>query len=361
MSLDPVPLLETLLEHPSPTGDVADARRALAEALDGAGLDPWTDEAGNLRAQVGSEGPRVLLCGHLDTVPGGPEVRREDGWLWGRGAVDAKGPLAVLASALPGLARGGDLEVCFAAVPDEEGASAGARHLVGSLEDVDAAVVGEPNRARGFALGYRGRIGLEATAQAPPRHPAGPIPTAADRLHAWWSDVRSRALEAAPEEGPLFRRAGPTLLEVEARRGSQADEARLEAAVRTPPGFPGEAFRSGIREAAGEGVSVEVAAAEEPVELDPRHPLAAAFRAGIRAQRLEPRPVRKTGTCDLNVLAPGLDVPGVAYGPGEARFDHRPDERVRLEEVRQAGEVLPAALDRWARRRERAEPTGTPG
>ena len=40
-----------------------------------------------------------MLLGHIDTVPGRVPVRREGGRLYGRGAVDAKGPLACFVAA----------------------------------------------------------------------------------------------------------------------------------------------------------------------------------------------------------------------------------------------------------------------
>lgn len=351
--LGAVPLLRDLVRAPSPTGAVEPARRVLREHLEAADLDPREDEAGNLRARAGAGDRRVVLCGHLDTVPGGPTVREEDGWLWGRGSVDAKGPLAVLAAALDRLRDHPDLDLRFAAVPDEEGTSAGARHLARDLGAAEAVVVGEPNRARGYALGYRGNLRLEAEALAEPRHPAGPEPTAADRLHAWWAQVRDICQDESPEDSDrLFRQASPTLLSLETDRVKGRERARLEATVRTPSGLAPADLAPALEEDA-DGVEVRVRGREPPVETSPRAPVPAAFRAAIRHQGLDPRPVRKTGTCDLNVLAPALEAPGVAYGPGDSALDHTPDERVRLEEVRQAEAVLPEALDRLPERLDR--------
>ena len=60
-----------------------------------------TDEAGNVAAEVGrGEGSRtVLLCGHMDTVPGNLPVRVKDGRVFGRGAVDAKSALCAMIAA----------------------------------------------------------------------------------------------------------------------------------------------------------------------------------------------------------------------------------------------------------------------
>ena len=49
---------------------------------------------------VKGNGPtKIVLLGHIDTVPGEIPVRVEDGVLHGRGSVDAKGPLATFVAA----------------------------------------------------------------------------------------------------------------------------------------------------------------------------------------------------------------------------------------------------------------------
>ena len=75
--------------------------------------------------------PCILLCGHMDTVPGQVPVRIEDGYIYGRGASDAKSPLIAMllaASEFP-KQRG---TVIFAGVVDEEGNATGIKQLVKS-------------------------------------------------------------------------------------------------------------------------------------------------------------------------------------------------------------------------------------
>src|SRR5208282_2355386 len=58
-----------------------------------------TDKAGNAIGEVGSGHPHVLLCGHMDTVPGFLKVRVEGERVYGRGAADAKSPMCAMISA----------------------------------------------------------------------------------------------------------------------------------------------------------------------------------------------------------------------------------------------------------------------
>src|SRR5216683_6349839 len=85
------------------------------------------DEAGNAVGEIG-DGPRhVVLLGHIDTVPGEIPVHVEGDELVGRGAVDAKGPLAAFVAAASQPVVGVRVTV-VGAVEEESPTSAGARH-----------------------------------------------------------------------------------------------------------------------------------------------------------------------------------------------------------------------------------------
>ena len=61
-------------------------------------------------------------------------------------------------------------------------------------------------------------------------------------------------------------------------------------------------------------------------------------------QHAQPGFVVKTGTSDMNVVAPIWGCPIVAYGPGDSALDHTPNEHLALDEYWQAIGVLEAAL-----------------
>ncbi|WP_125920050.1 M20/M25/M40 family metallo-hydrolase, partial [Haloparvum sedimenti] len=122
-------LLYDLVSIPSPSGEEAAAAERLQEFFAANGREAWIDEVGNVRAPADDS---VLLTSHVDTVPGDipvavkpAEAYEEDGpALWGRGTVDATGPLVAMAVAA--VATG----VSFVGVVGEETDSRGARHLV---------------------------------------------------------------------------------------------------------------------------------------------------------------------------------------------------------------------------------------
>ncbi|MGP0052373.1 MAG: acetyl-lysine deacetylase, partial [Solirubrobacteraceae bacterium] len=56
----------------------------------------------------------------------------------------------------------------------------------------------------------------------------------------------------------------------------------------------------------------------------------------------------KTGTADLNIIAPHWPVPLAVYGPGDSRLDHTAGEHIDLVEYALAIDVLRHALERVA-------------
>ena len=79
-------------------------------------------------------------------------------------------------------------------------------------------------------------------------------------------------------------------------------------------------------------------------ECQKNTPLVRAMLRGIRSQGGTPGFVYKTGTADLNIVAPAWGCPALVYGPGDSAYDHTPDEQLRLAEFAQAVKVLAAGL-----------------
>ena len=144
----------------NPPGREAECARFVAEELAAVGYAVERDEFEPGRANVvgrleNGPGPVFAFNAHMDVVPAGdgwtgdPFTLRADGdRLIGRGACDAKGPLAAMIEALAILAAdratwSGTLLGVF--VADEEVASRGARHYAQAHPRVDLVVVGEPS------------------------------------------------------------------------------------------------------------------------------------------------------------------------------------------------------------------------
>ncbi|MDI7278098.1 MAG: M20/M25/M40 family metallo-hydrolase, partial [Anaerolineae bacterium] len=96
---DAVELLRAMVSIPSPSGEEEELAGFLVRAMVARGFRAWTDEAGNAIGELGDGPEEILLLGHMDTVAGAVPVEIVDGALYGRGAVDAKGPLAAFIEA----------------------------------------------------------------------------------------------------------------------------------------------------------------------------------------------------------------------------------------------------------------------
>ncbi|HRQ72595.1 MAG TPA: M20/M25/M40 family metallo-hydrolase, partial [Phycisphaerales bacterium] len=73
-------------------------------------------------------------------------------------------------------------------------------------------------------------------------------------------------------------------------------------------------------------------------------PVVRALNAGVRALGARPRLLLKTGTSDMNVVAPAWRCPIAAYGPGDSSLDHTPDEHVEIDAFVRSIRVLTHAL-----------------
>jgi LysW-gamma-L-lysine carboxypeptidase len=90
--------------------------------------------------------------------------------------------------------------------------------------------------------------------------------------------------------------------------------------------------------------------AELPWRGDRQNVLVRSFIHAIRSSDsgVQPGFVVKTGTSDMNVVAPLWKCPIVAYGPGDSSLDHTPQEHVSLDEYWRAILVLERALQSYA-------------
>jgi LysW-gamma-L-lysine carboxypeptidase len=333
-------LLERLVATPSPSGDERAAAEVVVEFFEAHDREVFVDDVGNVRAPADDS---VLLTSHVDTVPGDIPVRVEEGdgvpTLWGRGSVDAKGPLTAMAVAA---VRTG---VSFVGVVGEEVDSRGARFLVEDREAPDAVVNGEPSGVDGITLGYRGILAGTYVATSKSGHTSRPENNAIQDAIEWWSAVEAE-FENDPYE-PVFEQvtAKPVSVEGGTSEDGLSVEATMDVQLRVPPSMTcGEVHE--IADGYLESGHVNWHDSVRPTMASPRNDLARAFRVAVRGVDLEPRLLRKTGTADVNVYAGAWDCPMVTYGPGDSDLDHAPDERLPLPDLDRATAVLETAVGR---------------
>jgi [amino group carrier protein]-lysine/ornithine hydrolase len=341
-----IELLEEMLAIPSPSTQERALGQWLVSRLRGMGFAARRDEVGNVIAFWGS-GPReVLLLGHMDTVPGFIPVRREGHRLFGRGAVDAKGPLAAAITAVARQPAGAACRFTIIGAVEEEGSSRGARHLV-NRRPPDQLVILEPSGWDAVTLGYKGSLKVRYRLSQPMGHGAGPNESAADRAIAFVRRLQDHAAEQSDGRGS-FDRLDARVLRFHADHDGFRDTAAMTVGFRLPLMFDVPALQQQL-EGWAEGAELRFEYADAAVRAEKNTPVVRAFIKGIRDTGGTPRFKMKTGTSDMNILAPVWGCPALAYGPGDSKLDHTPEEAMDLEDFARGVNVLTAALSHLAR------------
>ena len=335
-----------LVEIYSPSGQEAGAVNWLVTHMQSLGfINAFVDEAGNAVGTMGEGEHQIVLLGHIDTVPGEIPVRIEDGVLHGRGAVDAKGPLASFVDAAAAVGTIPGIQIIVIGAVDEERDSTGARFIVDQYQP-DFAIIGEPSQWNRVTLGYKGTAWAEITVRRSIEHTAGRGESAPEAAVSIWNALLRWVGEFNSDRNRVFDQVLPTL------RGFSSDEdgfegrASLRIGVRLPedlnPPEWYEILRAVASAAGGEvtphGFHISAYRAEKNSHL------VRAFLRGIRYEGGKPGFVIKTGTADLNIVAPIWGCQAVAYGPGDSSLDHTPLEHLHLEEYHQAVGVLKNVL-----------------
>lgn len=373
-----------LIAAPSinPPGDERAAVAVASEYLRARGIEDLEvagalPERPNLLARLpGREpGPRLLLCGHLDTKPVGDrgewssdpfEASIRDGRLYGLGACDMKGGVAAIIAAAGRIAAAGGPErgeLTLALTCDEEGGSSyGAYWLANEgLLEADAAIIPE---AAGIdrdwellALGCRGGVLFRIDLTGATGHTAladrdgGTSATlAAGRL----VDRLDREFRKLPG---LAVNIGATL-EGGTAYGVVAGTASIRCDVRLPEETtPEQAYAlvdEVIAELVRESPEVTARVSDDEIEGAPyRVTSVAADSAVAVACREAMAEVLGPGAADEGLFPAATDslfIQGIAgiptmpaFGPGRLREAHRPDEYVSVASLTAAPLLLEAA------------------
>ena len=178
----------------------------------------------------------------------------------------------------------------------------------------------------------------------PSSHSAGPEPTAPELAFAFWQRLQDWLTGHNGDAALGFTTLDATLRSFDSASDGMTGTAMLEATFRLPPGTTLAWVREQVSALAGD-VALDWQENAEAYRTDKRSPLVAPFLAAIRAAGGQPKLKVKPGTSDMNVVGPAWGCPAVAYGPGDARYDHTPDEQIPLEDLDRGVAVLAAAIE----------------
>ena len=299
------------------------------------------------RSQLG-RAMRVMMAGHLDTVPaidgGRPHV--VDDTLWGLGATDMKGGLAVMldvATTVPAPAH--DVTFVFYECEEVERRHNGLGRLAATRPDLlaaDAAVLGEPTGGV-VEAGCQGTLRVVVSVHGRRAHTARPW-TGVNAVHRLGpvldvvAGYRSRRvvldgceyaeqLQAVGITGGVAGNVVPdrAAVTVNFRFAPDRSPAQAQEEVRRLLGAV-------LEDGAGDSLEVADVAPGAPPAL--AHPL---LEALVSATGAPPR--AKVGWTDVALFAE-IGVPAANFGPGDPLLSHTPDEHVSRHELTEARRVL---------------------
>ncbi len=333
----------------------------LADKCDDLGFeDIRIDEVGNILAKKGTGSPKIMLCGHMDTVPGKIKVRREGDFLYGRGSSDAKAPLMAMlfaAAAIPDNSG----TVLFVGAVDEEGNATGIKNLVNQELDVDYAIFGEPSGLKHVTIAYKGRLAINLRINAGnSAHASAPwLAKNAIEESAIFTTKLKQILETDQQDRKRGMMLTATITEIKGGTSHNVTPKECETImdIRIPVDMNCKSVEEKIANAVNDisrqrGVEAfySILDETEPFEAPHNSPLVRAFTLGVMATENErPHLIRKTGTGDMNVIGNQLKIPVVTYGPGDPHQAHTVDERVSVDEYLRGIEVLKKTLQQLKR------------
>ena len=377
-----VTFLQRLIQTASLPGEEADLAELVAAEMRDLGYhEVGIDEVGNVVAKVRGNGaaPPVMFNTHLDHVdvgdpsvwphpPFGGEIHHDS--VWGRGAVDIKGPMAAqvygVASVLNDDPPPGDVWVTC--VVQEEIGGVGARHLA-EKHHFPIVVVGEPSRNT-VRRGHRGRTELVVHLTGRSVHASVP----SQGVNPLTSLGRFLA-ELDSIEMPTDADLGPSSVAATLLRTDQISANVVPGEVwqtcdwRNIPGQSGEDARVALQDLAdrtvleGASVAVEIpvfdrrtyTGLDRPIPgSNPAYILAeddpsVLAMARIAAEALgEERPVGiwKFATDGGHFAEAGMSP--VGFGPGDELLAHTIDEHIEIAAVEEAMRVNAALARRLA-------------
>jgi LysW-gamma-L-lysine carboxypeptidase len=335
-----------LVSQYSPSGQERGAVEWLVTRMKSLGYDDaFIDAAGNAVGLMGNGARQVVLLGHIDTVPGEIKVEQVGDLLYGRGSVDAKGPLASFVDAVAKVGVKDGWQFVVIGAVEEERDSEGARFIVNQYKP-DFAIIGEPNQWDRVSLGYKGSAWAHVTVKRGQAHTASGEETAAEAAVEVWLRIKAYVDSFNADKQKVFDKLLLTLRGMDSDSNDFEQWAKLKIGVRLPVEISPEDWYLKLEEIVG-GEEVEKVGFPVPAwKCEKNSQLVRSFLSGIRSQGGEPRFVYKTGTADLNIVAPVWQCPAVVYGPGDSALDHTPNEHISLDDYQKAVDVLSATLEK---------------
>jgi LysW-gamma-L-lysine carboxypeptidase len=313
------------------------------------------DDVGNVIARKGNGSPRILLCGHMDTVPGEIKVMKEGDSLFGRGSSDAKSSLIAMLLATS-LIKEDVGTITFVGAVDEEGNATGIKNIMKQKHDFDYAVFGEPSGLKQITIAYKGRLAINLRINVKSSaHASAPwLSKNAIEEAIMISSTIKKALESDQRDQKKSMIITASITEI--KGGSSHNVTPKECHVTLDIRIPVSTDCKSIEEKLARLISdisntkdieifYSILDETEPFETSHNSSLIRAFTLGILdVERTRPTLIRKTGTGDMNIVGNQMKIPIISYGPGDPHESHTLNEKVSINEYLRGIEILQRSL-----------------
>jgi [amino group carrier protein]-lysine/ornithine hydrolase len=349
-------LIRKVMSTYSPSGHERELAEVLRRELESKGLKARIDGAGNVLCETYGRGHRqelsLLLCGHMDTIPGEIPVSFENNAVRARGACDAKGPLLSLLFAFEDLALEEQAEVpakiIFAGVTQEEQSSEGLTELIDNGIRADYAIFGEPGGVSKVTIGYRGHMATFIQITTPEFHSSAPGLglNSAELLFELYNEVKSEL--GADTSSTEQYSVSLTQLNSGSAHNVVPGKTTATFDIRIPFGRSVKETKEKIEQIVSNFASTKPTANcslafDEPTEsyrVALNSPLVRSITRAIIMTGLKPSLTQKSGTGDMNTYAHAFGVDAVTYGPGDAKLSHTPEEAVAVSEIFKGAKII---------------------
>lgn len=340
-------LLQQLIETPSFSGEERETASLIRRWLESHEIS--CEQIGNniiaKNAHFSEGKPTLLLNSHHDTVRPNKGYTRdpfkatlEDGKVFGLGSNDAGGSLVALLAAFAywhGAEALSHNLLMVASAEEENSGPNSLRSLLGSLPQIDVAIVGEPTEMH-LAIAEKGLVVFDGTITGTPSHAAHPNPDNAIYnalpVLEWFRDYHFPKVSETLGEVKL------TVTQIEGGKQHNAVPAHVEIVldVRVNDCYTNREIAEILEEQAPCPLSARSLRLNSSC-IDPDHPLVA---SGVALGR------KTYGSPTLSDQA-ALSCPSLKMGPGKSIRSHSADEFILVAEVEEGISIYTRMLERF--------------
>jgi len=355
------------IDTANPPGNEHLAAQVMRETLEPLGVSCSVRERSpgrtNMIARIGSGRPRILIACHFDTVPPGEgwdtdplEGVVRGGRIYGRGATDNKGQLAVMLELgrflkLNEANLAGEV-ILVGAADEERGSGLGLEWMADEgMLDADFGLIPDiGHNMRNISVAEKGALFLKIVSHGKQAHGSSPEKgvNAAWNLIDLLNEVRQMRMDDRPD--PLF---SPPTLSLGVLSGGNAPNvvpARCEAQLdfRFLPTQAAAEIERAVREIAarverttpGAKFTFEPLMMVEGMRVDPQHALVRRLEeAAEDVLGWVPQAIGMSGSTVAKPLV-RCGIPAVGFGPGDEGMAHAANESIAIDELVKFGKVL---------------------